>query len=85
MKIRVIREDIRKAKRLIKLGHEDCQACPIAQAIRRKTKKRVSVYGGVVDVGDKTYYLPAVAEDFVYKFDNNQPVTGFKFELSVNN
>lgn len=100
MKIKVIQEDIDKAIKVCReigrqgggslirggrfIGHN--QACPISQAIRRQTKKRVTTGNTGTTIGKKCYILPNKAQTFVKTFDNgyridDKPVWPIEFEV----
>ena len=82
MKIYVSKADIEKAKKILKIIpgvsiDEDANfslSCPISQAIRRKTKKKVETgtyycYIGCNKYGQKSYKLNEKARKFIKKFD----------------
>ena len=81
MKIEVTQNDIDKGIQ------GECQLCPIARAIKRSSNfKRVYVNTKYIEVlhyvtGVKTYELPKKAKTFVKRFDRQEPVKPFSFEL----
>ena len=78
MIIKVLKEDIRKGKR------QNAQYCPIARAIKRKTKRGdVMVDSRRVMFGWMTFEMPVRAENFIMNFDAGKPVKPFQFELEV--
>lgn len=62
-------------------GEPTC--CPIALAIKRKTKGAVSVGYETVRIGAVSYGLPESAKMFIQGFDNNGKdyVSPFRFQL----
>lgn len=82
MKIEVTQKDIDNGVQ------GECQLCPIALAIKSTSNfKRVYVNGKFIEVwhrgnqGIKTYELPKKAQTFVKRFDRQEPVKPFSFEL----
>ena len=81
MKIEVTQKDIEKG------FQGKCTLCPIALAFKRSTNfKRVYVNCtsiGVLQYGKglKSYKLPKKAQTFVNRFDKNETVKPFSFEL----
>lgn len=82
MKIEVTQKDIDNGVQ------GECQSCPIALAFKRTSNsKRVYVNTKSIDVchrgnqGVKTYELPKKAQTFVKRFDRQEPVKPFSFEL----
>ncbi len=92
MKIEVKKCDIEKADRLrllfVYAGINLEKCCPIAQAIRRKTKKKVRVGGSSknyrVLVGNRKGKLPLKAQDLVNAWDNRITIRPISFELELN-
>lgn len=84
MKIKVLQKDIDKAKRVVETyRYEHCTVCAISQAIRRITKKKVSIGYKYCNIGNKTYdSIPKIAVDFMRKFDDKKKVNPFEFELT---
>lgn len=97
MKLRVTREDIKKATRLrnrypkawgleasgtvFRDNFDYCKACPISQAARRTTKKAIYTEGDVVSINETVYELPKEAQKFIKEWDNERPVRPMTFEL----
>ena len=82
MKIEVTQKDIDEGVQ------GECTLCPIALAFKRNINfKAVYVNGKSIDVwyprsgGVKTYELPKKAQTFVKRFDRQEPVKPFSFEL----
>ena len=81
MKIEVTQKDIDKGVQ------GECQLCPIALAFKRNSNiKRVYVNTKSIEVlhretGAKSYELPKKAQTFVKRFDRQEPVKPFSFEL----
>jgi|SRR6476620_1472065 len=86
MEITVTELDIKRGVPL-----SDCD-CPVARAIRRAAKLRrdyISVCDEELEVGpgvgiipgEATFLLPKRVENFIHKFDNEQPVKPFKFKI----
>ena len=81
MKIEVTQKDIDKGVQ------GEYTLCPIALAVKRITNfKRVYVNGKSIDVlqtakAAKSYELPKKAQTFVKRFDRQEPVKPFSFEL----
>ena len=53
--------------------------CPIARAVRRLGKKRVTVDGAQIQVRSRWYEMPYKAEKFVDRFDMGKRVKPFTF------
>ena len=81
MKIEVTQKDIDNGVQ------GECQSCPIALAFKRNSNiKRVYVNTKSIDVlhygiGVKSYELPKKAKTFIKRFDRQEPVKPFSFEL----
>lgn len=60
--------------------------CPITQAVRRqsKSKKKVRTTYTVVTVGNKSFQLPLIAQEFISKFDHGKQVSPIQIELVSN-
>jgi len=90
MKITVTQKDIDRATKLRDKNSEFDYACycPIALAVKRKTRKKVNVSDYDIDVmrsengENTTYHLPAKAASFIYRFDDKLSVKPFTFETS---
>lgn len=87
MKIEVTQEDIDQGM------VRSCRECPVARAIKKKvgmktclgvTPSWVSFYD-IYDKTDKTFLvqLPEKATEFINKFDGNEIVEPFEFELNI--
>lgn len=85
MKLYVAKRHIEKAKRILFTLKGDNffkdfeKCCPISQAIREKTKKRVRTTATVCRIGcpsygEKEYQLDKQARDFIRNFDAKNPV-----------
>jgi hypothetical protein len=81
--VEVTAEDIAEGERFT------CDNCPIARALRRAA--RIGVGGWpTVAVGCREVYLngkpstlvPAAAREFIYRFDNGDPVKPIAFQLT---
>lgn len=79
MKITVTKKDIEKGMK------DEMDRCPVAFAIKRRLKKRTGI-----DVGTRFVYysakktqLPKVARNFIFKFDHNEEVKPFSFNLKL--
>lgn len=98
MKIKVTREDIDKATKICRILSETgefrhagknlvhVQCCPISQAIRRQTKKKVCTNYSTTCINGKVYHLPEKARQFVEHFDTYfndllDPVQPIEFEV----
>ena len=97
MKLRVTREDIKKATRLrnrhplipstmvsggsYRDNFDYCKACPISQAARRTTKKAIYTEDDIVSINETVYELPKEAQKFIKEWDNERPVRPMTFEL----
>ena len=83
MKVRVTQEDID-----LGIRSNPCY-CPIARALVRKLSgKMVMVNHKAVTIGDihggfVGRRLPRVARQFIHKFDTNNEVSPFEFELDI--
>lgn len=75
MKVRVTAEDIAKGKKW------HVGKCPIARAIRRRTKRRVKVSALNIEVGKKLYRTPDEAYWFMARFDMGKKVKAFTLDL----
>ena len=76
MKLLISKEDIKEGVRY------SCQADPISNHIRRKTKKQVTVEGTKIVVSStKAFPLPKLAKKFIEDFDNGVKVVPFSFEI----
>ena len=80
MKIRITEEDIEQGV--------SCSPsrCPVARAIRRdagSTASHLTVSGATIWIGDVHYRTPPRAFDFIFEFDNGDPVVPFEFELGL--
>ena len=81
MKIEITQKDIDNGVQ------GECLLCPIALAFKRSSNfKRVYVHCKSIQVfkhgkGVKTYELPKKAQTFVRRFDRQEPVKPFSFEL----
>lgn len=75
MKINVTERDIELGARGTTV------ACPIALAIKRRTKKAVHVGTWTARIGQVRFKLPEEAINFVACFDRNVYVKPFKFNL----
>jgi nitrate/TMAO reductase-like tetraheme cytochrome c subunit len=83
MKIIVTQKDIDKGLK------SSCYECPIAHAFKRKLKNKVPC--GVAVNAENVYHfdgksldkynLPKEAKKFIQRFDNDQPVKPFTFEI----
>lgn len=83
MKITVTQKDIDKGLK------STCYYCPIALAFKRKIKSEIPC-GVAVNAKNvhhfhgkswERYNLPKEAKKFIQKFDNDQPVKPFTFEI----
>lgn len=81
--IKVTQADIREAcfRRDADDYDEICE-CPIAQAIQR-THPEASVTATFVLLGGGRVQLPLEAQEFIARFDHEQPVEPFEFEIEV--
>lgn len=77
--INVTQEDIDKGIK------ESCFSCPVAKALRRVMSNSTYIRVGnpTVTVGSCTTQLPIVASHFISKFDIDQPVSPFTFDLTL--
>ena len=83
MRIEVTQEDIDRGLK------SSCYECPIAYAYKRKVKNKIrlgfSVGTEYIDhfVGESQdrYMLPKEAKKFIRRFDQDQPVRPFSFEI----
>jgi hypothetical protein len=82
IKIKVTQDDIQAAKATFDSpNHLRSRSCPIAQALKRLTRKYVNVgfdaclYNGIM------YNLPEKARKFVHNFDQSKEVKPFTFVL----
>ena len=79
MRIDVTEEDIQEGVKC------DCDACPIARAVRRATGDQTlsvmgyGVYRGAMLIGR----FPKKATDFVISFDSDDSVKPFSFNLDM--
>ena len=81
MKITVTKSDIKN-------GKSNYNTCPVALAIRRKTKADAIVYRTCVQCyGNDTFWqcppLPVIATRFIDRFDSNKKVKPFSFNLKL--
>jgi len=83
MKITVTQKDIDKGLK------SSCYECPIAHAFKRKVKNQIR-YGFAVNSASieyltedmwHRYALPKEAKQFIQRFDCDQPVKPFTFEV----
>lgn len=84
-KITVTQDDIREAcfRRDAEDYDEHCE-CPIAQAVRR-THPDWEVLVTYIDGGGQVIInLPLEAQRFIRRFDHEQPVEPFEFEIEIN-
>jgi len=72
LQIRVTRDDIRKGI------PENVHMCPIARAVRRAGRERVTV-DDCIATRTKNFELPDVAQRFMRSFDWGRPVKPFTF------
>lgn len=82
MKIRVIRDDIRKGKR------KSLCECPVARALKRQTPfSKITVCSALTFIqsngGSVVVDAPKAVSDFITKFDLGEPVKPFTFELVI--
>ena len=79
IKIYVTRKDIRLGQRYSHIN------CPIARAIKRRTKESYSVHRYFVSrsINDLTYNLPDEASKFIESFDSKENVKPFKFDINL--
>jgi hypothetical protein len=84
MKIKVTQKDIDKGSK------GSCYECPIAHAFKREVKNKIryafAVNADSIDLVTKDYRryiyaLPKEAKKFIQRFDNDQPVKPFTFEI----
>lgn len=82
MKIEVTQKDIDNGVQ------GECELCPIARAVKRETKrKHVRISREHVEIwrnksnGSNFYELPKKAQTFVRRFDRQESVKPFSFEL----
>lgn len=75
MKIKVTRKHIRKGKRGLSFR------CPVALALKEKTKVEWMVGLRYANSRVKLFDLPPVAVDFIRDFDDGKRVEPFSFEL----
>jgi len=61
----------------------DRKRCPIACAIITATGEafNVEVFGTHVNIGGKAYWLPAIAREFLERFDRLKDVQPINFQL----
>ena len=78
MKIIVTQEDIDRGE------PTECGRCPVARAIKRATgRKRLKVWTAMVIISQKRFSLSQRVTDFIYAFDNAEPVKPFSFSLPL--
>lgn len=78
------RVKVEVTKRDIRLGCHNGYECPITRAVRRAARKRdVFTERRRVLIGDARAQLPLDAIDFIYRFDRDEPVEPFSFEIEV--
>lgn len=66
----------------------DAENCPIALSVKRQFNSRhVQVNNLNIITSDKEmfFWLPDIARDFIFKYDNHEKVEPFEFKVSYNN
>ena len=95
MKIKVLKKDIIKATKIFKTVQKmrpdnwsdvwakkyAAKSCPIAQALRRRFKKKIRVLDASMFINKKEYYVSDDIFDFMFDFDKDRAVRPFSFEL----
>lgn len=75
MIVRVTKLDIKRGSRSQSFN------CPVARAIKRSTRRKVSVGLNTIVVGLNLYETPAGVYNFINDFDSFHSVKPFEFEL----
>ena len=91
MRINVTQYYIRQARTLVgKQNHGRIEErCPVALAVKGALGRTGQFSAGVivgplvVCIDGKDYRLPTNARTFIYKYDNDDPVKPFSFELKL--
>lgn len=70
IKFKVLKKDIVRANKLLDVSITNIHSsCPVALALKRKTRKKVSVGTCSVSIGDKEYIFDDDTTDFILNFD----------------
>lgn len=78
MKIQVTAEDIANGRR------SDCHNCPVSLAWNRVMGGDYKVgLGVIVQNSCILFWLPKIAQKFIFDFDAGRPVEPFEFEVNL--